>query len=357
MLAHMIGRTFIYRRSVLAAALLMAIAAPSSAAFRVVEAQHGQGAAPELYLTGDISTATVSELRALSAGGRLNGAIVYLDSSGGDPQAGLSLGTLIRERRMNTAVGRAGASAGRPAKGSCLSACVLAYAGGTFRFIDPAAVLGIHRFYRRTASAGDLALAQVMSAAITSYLIRMGIDPALFERMAAVDGDKMMFLPHAEALKLNLVNNGVLPAEWAIEGKHGSVYLAGRQITSNGTGKVTMSCAPGSRIRFSALYDAGTNNRYISTHTSHYSLRVNNQFLPISSMSKPAAVSGDYVTASFLPDLNLLWALSGAQQIGFGFHTEDSDTFFGFLISAAGQQDLIRSWVRHCTESSPGTGA
>ena len=351
MLGQEMRRTFSDRTAGIVAALLLAIASPASAAIKVVAAQVGQAAAPELYLSGEISTATVDELRGLSAGGRLNGAIVYLDSSGGEPQAGLSLGNLIREKRMNTAVGRVGLSAGRPAKGSCLSACVLAYAGGTFRFIDPAAVLGIHRFYRRTASAGDLALAQVMSAAITSYLIRMGIDPALFARMAEVDGDKMMFLPHAEALKLNLVNNGVLPAEWAIEGKQGSVYLAGRQITSNGTGKVTMSCAPGKRIRFSALYDAGGNNRYIASHTGHYSLRVNNQFLPISRMSKPAAVSGDYVTASFLPDLNLLWSISGAEQIGFGFHTENSDTFFGFLISAAGQQDLIRSWVRHCTES------
>ncbi|MGP0171345.1 hypothetical protein ACSVIJ_05605 [Pseudomonas sp. NCHU5208] len=231
---------------------------------------------------------------------------------------------------------------------------MLAYAGGTFRFIDPAAVLGIHRFYRKTVSAGDLALAQVMSAAITSYLIRMGVDPALFARMAGVDGDKMLALPHTEAIQLNLVNNGVLPAEWAIDGKKGSVYLVGSQMTSNGTGKVTMSCAPGNRIRFSALYDAGSNNRYVASRTNQYSLRVNNQFLPIAHMSAPAAVSGGYVTASFLPDLNLLWSLSGAEQIGFGFHTGSADTFFGFLISASGKQDMIRSWIRHCTETSAG---
>ena len=341
------------RQHLLVSAFLAVLSVPAMGSIKVVPepGDERRETPPEVYLAGEISEATVSELTSLAAGGRLDGAIVYLDSGGGDPQAGMNLGGLIRERRMNTAVGRAGRKAGQPSKGQCMSACVLAYAGGTFRFIDPAAELGIHRFYRRTASSTDLDVAQVMSAAITSYLIRMGIDPGLFARMVQIGRGKMELLPHADASKLNLVNNGVLPAEWAIEGKLGSVYLAGRQVTWNGTGKVVISCAASHQIRFSALYDAGENNRYIVRSAVNYSLRINERFLPISTLSKPASESGEYVLASFQPDANMLWAIAAAEQIGFGFHTGSADTFYGFLISVAGQQDLIRSWVKHCTET------
>ncbi|WP_409286951.1 COG3904 family protein [Pseudomonas guariconensis] len=308
------------------------------------------GSPPEVYLSGEITSSTVAEFSQISKRKGLTGAIVYLDSAGGDPHAGIALGELIRAAQMNTAIGRPGASPGHPLKGSCMSACVLTYAGGTFRFIDPASTLGIHRFYRRTATTADLDVAQVVSAAITSYLIKMGVSPSLFERMALVARGKMAVLSHADAAQLNLVNNGVLPASWAIEGKQGTVYLVGRQRTWNGSGKLVMTCAPGRRVKLSALYEAGGNNDYIVKHSTHFSLRINQQFLPISSLQGQPSLSGEYILASFLPDDTMLNSLAGAERIGFGFHTRDADTFFGFLVDAAGAQEMVRSWIKHCTE-------
>lgn len=310
----------------------------------------GSASPPEVYLSGEITDASVSQLSALISARDLKGSIVYLDSAGGDPQAGMNLGDLIRRSNMNTAIGKPGTSPGHPSPGRCMSACVLTYAGGKFRFVDAASQLGIHRFYRRTAMSSDLDVAQVMSAAITTYLIKMGVAPSLFERMVQVGRGQMEILPHADAATLNLVNNGVLPAEWGIEGKQGQVYLVGRQQTWNGTGKVLMSCAPNQRIRFSALYDAGDNNAFITRNAKNYSLRINKQFLPISTLQSKPTISGDYVLASFTPDDKMLWSLSGAEQIGFGFHTGESDTFYGFLVDATGEQDLVRSWIKHCTE-------
>ncbi|MBM5458886.1 hypothetical protein H8F21_15070 [Pseudomonas sp. P66] len=310
----------------------------------------GNASPPEVYLSGDITDATVSQLSGLISSRGLQGSIVYLDSAGGDPQAGMNLGSLIRRSNMNTAIGKPGASPGHPAAGRCMSACVLTFAGGKFRFVDQASQLGIHRFYRRTAMSTDLDVAQVMSAAITAYLIKMGVAPALFERMVQVGRGQMEILGHIDAAKLNLVNNGVLPAEWGIEGKKGQVYLMGSQQTWNGTGKIIMTCAPNSRIKFSALYNAGDNNAFITRNAKNYSLRLNKQFLPVASLQSKPAISGDYVLASFTPDDNMLWSISGAEQLGFGFHTKESSTFYGFLVDATGEQDLVRSWIKHCTD-------
>lgn len=310
----------------------------------------GATSRPEIYLSGDITAATVGELTSLIRVNRLEGAILYLDSAGGDPQAGMDLGSVVRRAKMNTAVGRPGKSPGSPLAGSCMSACVLTLAGGQYRFLDPSSKVGIHRFYRRTSQATDLAVGQVLSAAITSYLVKMGISSDLFGRMVQVGQGQMELLSFSDALKLNLVNNGVMPAVWGIEGKRGSVYLVGRQSTWNGTGKVIMTCAPQNRIKLSALYDAGGNNPLIVRESTHYSLRVNREFLSVTAPQGRPTISGDYVLASLLLDERQIWSVSAAEQLGFGFHTRDANTFYGFLIDASGQQDLVRSWIKHCSE-------
>lgn len=319
---------------------------------QIVPVTHADGSPskPEVYLSGEITDATVSQLSALIRERNLSSSIVYLSSDGGDPQAGMDLGDLLRRSNINTAVGKIGRTPGRPQAGKCQSACVLTYVGGKFRFIDPASQLGIHRFYRRTATSQDLDVAQVMSAAITAYLIRMDIDPALFQRMVKVNRGQMELLSTRDAAALNVVNNGMLRAKWGIEGKSGSVYLLGTQETWNGNGKIIMSCAPQQKIKVSALYDAGTQTASIAKATVNYSLRINQRFIPIGQMMSKAAISGGYLLASFSPTDPQLWDIKSAEQIGFGFHTGQADTFYGFLVDAVGEQDLIRSWIKHCTD-------
>jgi hypothetical protein len=319
---------------------------------QIVPVPHADGSAsqPEVYLSGEITDETVTQLSALIRDRRLQSSILYLSSNGGDPKAGMDLGDLIRRSNINTAVGAIGRSPGHPAPGKCQSACVLSYAGGKFRFFDSASQLGIHRFYRRTATTTDLDVAQVMSAAITAYLIRMDIDPALFERMVKVGRGQMELLSARDAAALNVVNNGMLRAKWGIEGKSGSVYLMGTQESWNGTGKLIMTCAPNHQIKVSALYDGGARNPLIASTAVMYSLRINQRFIPIGQMLSRASISGGYLLASFIPTDPMLWEIKAAEQIGFGFHTGQADTFYGFIVDASGEQDLIRSWIKHCAE-------
>jgi hypothetical protein len=329
---------------------LMFSPATAGASIKVLQSTYPDGtAAPaELYLSGEITTSTKQEmLAALDQIGR-KVPMLYLDSAGGDLVAGMELGEAIRRRGINTSIGKSSGNYGKPLPGICYSACVLTFSGGHFRFADQNARIGIHRFYRRTTSTSDLDVGQVVSAAITSYLIRMGVSPLLFEKMAQVGGGKMQLLPISEASGLSLVNNGILSPQWGIEGKQGTVYLKGEQETWNGTGKLIVTCASHNGVKISALYDAGTNNQEILRNARNYTLRVNSQFLPIPHLQSAPKISGDYLTATFTPDSSMIWDMQSAEQLGFGFHPTGSDSFYGFLIDARSERDLIRSFVQHC---------
>lgn len=340
----------------LAAVALTATIAPlcASAEFEVLEQRYADGrqAPAEIYLSGDITPETPSDFLNVVLKKRITKATVYFDSNGGDLMGGMELGEQIRKAGFNTAIGKAGASYGRAAVGKCQSSCVLSLIGGYFRFAEHGSVIGIHRFYRqsRTAGAQDLDVGQVLSASITSYLIKMGADPALFERMVRVGRGRMESLPLADAAKLNVINNGMLPADWTIEGKGGQVYMRGQQETWLGTGKMLFTCAPGNNIQVSAMYDAGNNTQKVAREAVNYSLRLDSRFIPVTSpeLRDRPSVSGDYIVATLRPSAPLAESMQYASQIGFAFHPAKNGEFFGYLIDAQPQREMIQSFINHC---------
>jgi hypothetical protein len=95
-----------------------------------------------------------------------------LDSPGGDLEAAMELGRLIRLREVQTQ--------GEPG-GSCASACVWAFAGGRDRFYQFwGGPLLVHRFDGPNGDHGE-ATAQSEVARISSYPDEMGLDHQLLE--------------------------------------------------------------------------------------------------------------------------------------------------------------------------------
>lgn len=329
---------------------LSGVAITSQAKIQVLQSTYPDGtAAPaEIYLSGEITSSTTREVtQALDRVGPKVPMLTF-DSAGGDLVAAMELGDTLRRRGVNTSIGKYSGKYGEPLPGVCYSACVLSFGGGHFRFADQKAQIGVHRFFRKTASSSDLDVGQVVSAAITSYLIRVGVNPLLFEKMAQVGGNKMQLLSVSEATSLALVNNGLLPPSWVIEGKQGSVYLKGEQETWNGTGKLLFSCSGPRGIKVTALYDAGDNNQNILNTARTFTLRLNSQFHPIPKLQSAPKISGDFLMANFIPDSTMLWDLQAAEQIGFGFHPQRAESFYGFLIDARPERDMIRSFINHC---------
>ena len=157
-----------------------------------------------LAVRGRIGPAAASWFRERLDEARLKpGDVVLLASPGGDLGQSVIMGELIRARGLSTAVGAID-SAGQIRPGSCASACVFAYAGGTARYDIGGSRLGVHRFTTRGGTSGDpVADTQRTTGLVLSYLKRMGISAALVEAMSATSD--IRWLDAQEASSMNLV--------------------------------------------------------------------------------------------------------------------------------------------------------
>lgn len=227
----------------------------------------------------------------------------------------------------------------------------MTFAGGVYRFADPNTFFGIHRFYSRSVTSQDLALAQVISAAITGYLMRMGVSPELFERMANA-GATPQKLPVGQAQKLNLVNNGVLPANWVILGQRGRVYLQGEQKTWNGTGRIQLSCSRSEGMTLTAQYDADRNTAKIQADAKHMSLRVDTSFVGTSpdAYLQRTIVDQGYLTTSLKVSRSVAQELSQARSIGFAWLPAETSIFYGFDLAVGDNQEALYSFIKHCSD-------
>jgi hypothetical protein len=313
----------------------------------------GRSAPAEIYLDGEITPSLPRQLAAALALNHIDRGTIYINSVGGDLQAGLELGEFIRQTGFNTAIGKRGVAYGKPSPGSCQSACLMTYAGGVYRFADPQTFFGIHRFYSRTAGEADLALGQVLSAAITGYLLRMGVSPVLFERMVNA-GAVPQKLPVPEATKLNLVNNGVLPVRWDIIGHAGKVYLQGEQQTWNGSGRIQVACSRSEGMTFTAQYNADQNTRKILDDAKHVSLKVDGTFVGIEPqvLSRKTVLNNGYLTTTFRVSQSVAYSLARAHSIGFAWLPAETSIFYGFELPVAQNDDQVFSFVQHCSEST-----
>jgi hypothetical protein len=131
------------------------------------------------------------------------GDLVLLSSPGGDLSQSVIMGEYIRAHGLVTAVGTTD-SAGQIRPGSCASACVFVYAGGTARYDIPGSRLGVHRFTTRGGDSSDpVADTQRITGFVLSYLKRMGVSASLVEEMSRTSD--IRWLDTREATAMNLV--------------------------------------------------------------------------------------------------------------------------------------------------------
>jgi hypothetical protein len=157
-----------------------------------------------IVLRGKIGPAAASWFRErLDEAGLKSGDLVLLSSPGGDLSQSIIMGETIRARGLVTAVGTADA-AGQIRPGSCASACVFVYAGGTVRYDIGGSRLGVHRFTTRGGGSSDpVADTQRVTGLVLSYLKRMGISASLVEAMSATSD--IRWLDSRQAAEMNLV--------------------------------------------------------------------------------------------------------------------------------------------------------
>jgi hypothetical protein len=184
--------------------------APAICADMVIDKSLGGDEFVNISLSGEIKRGDDLLFDRLVRGGRkiwLN-----LDSTGGDVDAAMGIGSIIRR------------SEGLVFAGNCFSACVLIFAGGVVRggasvFDDPN--IGVHRIYFATLSSG-LTAGEVKSRydsqldRVRVYFAEMNVAPEFLSFMQSIEPSDVRILTRAELNRYGLGSQDVAYNEYLV---------------------------------------------------------------------------------------------------------------------------------------------
>jgi len=132
----------------------------------------------QIVLQGGLEFGSTRAVRA-ALDANPNVRVVRLESRGGRVAEGLALGTLLRDRNVDTFV-----------NGECSSACVTAFAGGARRIISADAKVGLHSAGGAGFSANTIASANRRS---DQFIAARGVDQRVLEKGASIKNDQIWF--------------------------------------------------------------------------------------------------------------------------------------------------------------------
>lgn len=136
----------------------------------------------------DVDSAGVMAKLLKSGAQKLAGNTVWLNSDGGDVDAGMELGRLLRELGVHTLVGE---------NDRCLSSCVFAFMGGERRRV--AGGLGIHRPYFPYTDGPDRKLRfRHLQKVLKDYVEELDFPASLYEAVMLAPPETMKMLSPAE---------------------------------------------------------------------------------------------------------------------------------------------------------------
>lgn len=194
-----------------------ALLAPLLALADVGFDRHPRSGDTVLTIKGRIGFADVDELRSRleeldTTGKRLHMNSVRLNSGGGEGRAGVALGRLIRERRLNTFVGP---------RDDCASACVYVLIGGVVRMAF--GTIFVHRFRLNKQGVSDdeiRAMIIELGEERRKYVAEMGISPLLADAIDNTPSWGLRRLQRQEVLHwglhgINHVDEEILARETA----------------------------------------------------------------------------------------------------------------------------------------------
>lgn len=189
---------------------------------------------------------------------------IYIDSLGGNVDAAINIGRLIRESWFATSIGqyRLKPKTDFPLverefiSGKCMSAATLAYLGGRLRYFDNDSEFGVHQFSFKDPSPDDLPLSQRLSAKIAKYISEIGVGPEFLELTASTPGDEINLLSERKLRSLNVITGGQTEARWSTESKRNMIYVKGERDSIYGHHKVMLTYAKETGFMFWAVIEA-----------------------------------------------------------------------------------------------------
>ncbi len=198
---------------------------------------------------------------------------IYLNADGGDLQAAMDLGRLIRDAGLFTNVGSQTDSMSMTGSGLCQDAGALAFLGGPFRWVlDGSEVVF------------SSALMTLPPEDLADYLVEMDIHTDLVEHiLEQLSRTEEVFLSRLEMKALNVVYSGYEQVAWTIEKlPEGLVYLKGEMNTWRGMNKILIYCAPdGTGLKVHAIFDPEGREDEIMEMLNAHTLCLDGDYIPI----------------------------------------------------------------------------
>lgn len=190
---------------------------------------------------------------------------VYIDSGGGDVEAAIGIGRLIRDHWFSTSVGSYVLDHGEddfhivPRKhidGTCASAATLVYLGGRLRYPPNGSTFGVHQFSFKNPSPDDVARSQMLSARIARYVHDMGVSPSFLELSSATSSKELATVDEKKLRELKVITGGVTEADWTVHARNHIMYVRGERDSLYGHHKVMLCYSKGAGFMFWAVIES-----------------------------------------------------------------------------------------------------
>lgn len=278
---------------------------------------------------------------------------VYINSAGGDVEAAMAIGRLIRQERFSTSVGSyvldsdADTELVIPRKliaGKCLSAATLVFLGGILRFFDEGSQFGVHQFSFKNPTPSSLSHSQKLSASIARYIEEMGIPAAFLEQSALTPGDDLAILDHEKMTELKVVTGFETGVTWSSEILKEIMWVKGERDSYFGHGKVMLCYSKVDEFAFVAFVEA-MGRSYELLNFGLVEIVINGEITRINVTDRcMRSPSGLYIM--FMTKLSDAEARLLAYADSFGIQIRggpDAEVFFGIsAVSTEGGQDKLR---------------
>lgn len=133
------------------------------------------------------------------------GALLILNSAGGDVVEALAIGGSVRKAALSTHVGAYDHASGELKSGGvCASACAYLFLGGVSRTVGKGAKLGVHQLYARTGEV-NISDGQVLMGMIAAHINRHGGSIEVLISALRTPPDSMHWMSPAELNRFGMV--------------------------------------------------------------------------------------------------------------------------------------------------------
>jgi hypothetical protein len=296
---------------------------------------------PQIYLYGPIDANAPQRVEALIKSHKIpDGSDIYLNSPGGDIDAGMALGKLFRSGSMTTHLGSPRRTARTPVvpkASNCADACAFAYAGGLYRW----APTGNDRIGMQAVDG-----ASPNSGKITDYLKGMDVNPLVF---STIKGGDIAWLTNDQVLGYNLANNGRLPPTAVNHPVNGVASLSLTQKARDGEHRLTLLCRPDG-LTVTAYYTIGAErSRQIVARATQSYFELNHQPATERERMGIAAVAQSVVFTQPIP-LTQLDQLLSARSMGAWLADKGGAVRYGFWMELDPVRDDLRNYGNNCLQ-------